>query len=149
MYSITRIMNRKRKENEKSLSCILLSFFYFKYIYQTAHCKWYHSKHSAWRPITAISAIKYQVLLHPGNLHHRCEPLAIQWLIPSSFEFFAGWGKLWLAVDSVVNSKVFLYRQYYASIMPQRKLRHPVYILQDLTGIGDIFGKHYCRPHQQ
>ena len=26
---------------------------------------------------------------------------------------------------------------------------HPIYILQDLRGVGNIFGKHYWRQHQQ
>ena len=26
---------------------------------------------------------------------------------------------------------------------------HPIYILQDLSGVGNIFGKHYWRKHQQ
>ena len=33
--------------------------------------------------------------------------------------------------------------------MAWRKPKHPIYILQDLSGIGDIVGKHYRRPHQQ
>ena len=38
-------------------------------------------------------------------------PLAIQWLILSDCELFAQWCKLWLPVNSVVDGKLFLYRQ--------------------------------------
>ena len=80
MCSIARIMNRERIENRESLFYINFPFSILSSLYRLLYLQWYNSKHLAWRP--KLHFLQYTKLpLHPGKLHHCCEPLAIQWLI--------------------------------------------------------------------
>ena len=92
------IENERKMENHFYVYNFLFSIL--STLYRLLYLQWCNSKHSAWRP-TLLFLQYCEVPLHPGKLHRRCEPLAIQWFIRSNCKLFAGWCKLRLSVKTL------------------------------------------------
>ena len=148
--SIVKIMNRERKENRKSIFCIYISFFYLKFTVQTAlltvwllqniqhedgHCIFCNNI-----PRFLYILVSYTVAVSP------CQSSDWYRQTANNLQGDVSCDYLWIVLQTANSfcTGNTTHQQWLGESQ-----EHPIYILRDLSGLSNIFGKHCWWSLQQ